>query len=102
MLWPSDANSRLTGKDPDAGEDWEHEEKGMKTENEMVEWHHQLNGREFEQTLVVKDREAWCDVVHGVAYSDTSKQLNNTTSYVASVTATQLWSGSEEAALDNM
>ena len=59
-------------------------------QDEMVGWHHQLNGREFEQTLVVKDREAWCDVVHGVAYSDTSKQLNNTTSYVASVTATQL------------
>ena len=35
-------------KDPDAGKDWRQKEKG-KTEDEMVEWHHQLNGREFEQ-----------------------------------------------------
>ena len=36
-------------KDPDAGKDWGQEEKGM-TEDEMVGWHHQLNGHEFEQT----------------------------------------------------
>ena len=36
------------GKDSDAGRDWGQEEKGM-TEDEMVEWHHQLNGHEFEQ-----------------------------------------------------
>ena len=36
-------------KDSNAGKDWEQEEKGA-TENEMVEWHHQLNGHEFEQT----------------------------------------------------
>ena len=40
--------SRLTGKDPDAGRDWGQEEKG-KTEDEMVGWHHQLNGHAFEQ-----------------------------------------------------
>ena len=38
------------GKDPDAGKDWGQEEKGA-TEDEMVGWHHQLNGHEFEQTL---------------------------------------------------
>ena len=38
------------GKDPDAGKDWGQEEKGV-TEDEMVGWHHQLNGHEFEQTL---------------------------------------------------
>ena len=43
-------NSRLTVKDPDAGKDQRQEEKGM-TEDELVEWHHQLNGHEFEQTL---------------------------------------------------
>ena len=37
-------------KDPDTGKDRRQEEKGM-TEDEMVEWHHRLNGHEFEQTL---------------------------------------------------
>ena len=49
ILWPPDAKSRLIGKDPDLGKDWRQEEKGM-IENEMVGWHHQLNGHEFEQT----------------------------------------------------
>ena len=48
-LWPSDANSRFTGKDPDAGRDGRQEEKGM-TEDEMIRWHHQLDGCEFEWT----------------------------------------------------
>ena len=46
ILWPPDAKNRLIGKDPDAGEDWKQEEKGM-TEDEMVGWHHQLNGHGF-------------------------------------------------------
>ena len=38
------------------------------TEDEMVGWHHQLNGHEFDQVQeIVKDREAWCAAVHGVA-----------------------------------
>ena len=49
ILWPPDAKNWLTGKDPDAGKDWRQEEKGT-TEDEMVEWYHQLNGHEFEQT----------------------------------------------------
>ena len=40
----------LIGKDPDAGKDWRQEEKGT-TEDEMVEWHHQVEGHEFEQAL---------------------------------------------------
>ena len=48
ILRPSDAKSWLIGKDPDAGKDWEQEEKGV-TEW-MVGWHHWLNGHEFEQT----------------------------------------------------
>ena len=40
----------LIGKDPDAGKDCRREEKGM-TEDEMVGWHHRLNGHEFEKTL---------------------------------------------------
>ena len=50
ILWPPDAKSRLIGKDSDAGKDWRQEEKGV-TEDEMVGWHHRLNGHEFEQAL---------------------------------------------------
>ena len=46
ILWPPHANNWLIRKDPDAGKDWRQEEKGM-TEDEMVGWHHQLNGHEF-------------------------------------------------------
>ena len=42
--------SQLIGRDTDAGKDGGQEEKGV-TEDEMVGWHHQLNGHEFEQTL---------------------------------------------------
>ena len=49
ILWLLDANSQHVGKDPDAGEDWGQEEKGV-TEDEMVGWHHWLNKHEFEQT----------------------------------------------------
>ena len=47
ILQPPVAKSWLIGKDPGAGKDWRWEEKGM-TEDEMVGWHNQLNGREFE------------------------------------------------------
>ena len=46
ILWPPDAKSWLIWKDPDAGKDSRQEEKGM-TEDEMVWWHHWLNGDEF-------------------------------------------------------
>ena len=46
ILWLPDAKSWLIGKDPDAGKDWGQEEKGM-TEDEMVGWHHWLNGHGF-------------------------------------------------------
>ena len=50
ILWSPDMKSWLIWKDPDAGKDWGQEEKGA-TEDEMVGWHYQLNGHEFEQIL---------------------------------------------------
>ena len=49
ILWPADVKNWLIGKDPDAGKDWRQEEIGV-TEDEMVGWHQQLNGHEFEQS----------------------------------------------------
>ena len=62
ILWPPGVKSWLTGKDPDAGKDWGQEKKRA-TDDEMIGWHHQLNGQEFEQ--IPGDREgqgslAWC------------------------------------------
>ena len=56
ILWPPEVKKRLIGKDPDAGKDWRQEEKGT-TEDEMVEWHHRLDGHEFEETLGVGDEQ---------------------------------------------
>ena len=49
ILWPPDVKSQLTGKAPDAGKDWRQEEKATK-EDEVVGWHHQLDGHVFDQT----------------------------------------------------
>ena len=54
VLWPPDMKNWLICKDPDAGKDWGQEEKGT-TEDEMVGWHHWLDGHEFEQVLGVGD-----------------------------------------------
>ena len=50
ILWPPDVKNWLIWKDPDAGKGWEQEEKGM-TEDEMIGWHHWLNGYGFEKAL---------------------------------------------------
>ena len=54
ILWPPDAKSWFLWKDPDAGKDWGQEEKGT-TEDEMIGWHHRLNGHGFEWTPDVGD-----------------------------------------------
>ena len=62
-FWPPHAKSWLIGKDPDAGRDWEQEEKGT-TEDEMAAWHHRLDGRKSEWTPGVGDGQgglACCD-----------------------------------------
>ena len=71
VLWPPDGKSWLIGKDPDAGKGWGQEEKRM-TEDELVGWHHWLDGHGFGWTLGVGDGQgglaccsSWCHrVVH--------------------------------------
>ena len=77
ILWPPDAKSWLIWKDPDAGKDWEQEEKGM-TEDEIVGWRHQLDGHEFEQALGVGDGQGSlaCYSPWGLKESDTTEWLN--------------------------
>ena len=65
ILWPPDAKSQFTEKDPDAGKDLRQKEKGI-TEDEMIGCYQRLNGHEFEQTP--RD-EAWGAIVHGVTKS---------------------------------
>ena len=77
ILWPPDAKNWLTGKDPDAGKDWRQKEKGT-TKDEMVGWHHRLNGHEFEQALGVGDGQGslGCCSPLGCKESDTTERLN--------------------------
>ena len=81
-LWPPDSKNWLIWKDPDAGKDWEQEEKGM-SEDEMVGWHHRLNGYEFEQALGDGDGQGGlaCCCSWGHRELDTSERLNWTGNY---------------------
>ena len=77
VFWPPDANSLLTGKDPNVGTDWGREEEGT-TEDEIAGWHHRLNGHGFGQTPGVGDGQrslACCDS-WGHKELDTIEQLN--------------------------
>ena len=77
IIWPPDMKKWLIGKDPNAGKDWRWEEKRT-TEDEMVGWHHRLNGHEFEQAPGVGDEQgglAWCSP-WGHKESDTTEWLN--------------------------
>ena len=76
IFWPPDANW-LIWKDPDAGKDWRQEEKGT-TDDEMIGWHHWLNGHEFEQAPGVGDGQGSlaCCSPWSRKESDTTEQLN--------------------------
>jgi len=77
ILWPPVAKNWLLGKDPDAGKDWRHEEKGT-TEDEMIGWHHWLDGHEFEQVLGAGDGQESlvCCSPWGHKESDMTERLN--------------------------
>ena len=84
ILWPSDVKSQLTGKDPDAGKDWGQEEEGV-TNDEMVGWHHRLNGYEFEQTPGDSEGQgslAWCSS-WGHKEVDTTEHLDKRLLYLS-------------------
>ena len=77
ILWTPDGKNWLIGNDPDAGKDWR-QEKGT-TEDEMVGWHHRLDGHEFEQALEVGDEQGSlaCCSQWGRKELDTTEWLNN-------------------------
>ena len=76
-LWPHDVKSWFIWKDPDAGKDWGQEEKGT-AEDELVGWHHRLNGHGFGWTPEVGDRQGVpaCCGPWGRKELDMTKQLN--------------------------
>ena len=78
ILWPPDVKSRLTGKDSDIGKYWGQEEKRM-TKDEMVGWHHWLNGHEYEQTPGDGEGQGRlaCCIAWGCKELDMTEQLNN-------------------------
>ena len=78
ILWSPDVKSWLIWKDPDARKDWGQEEKEA-TEDEMVGWHHQLNGNEFEQTWGDGEGQGSlaCCSPWGSKELDTTEWLNN-------------------------
>ena len=78
ILWPPEAKSWLTEKDPDTGKDWRQEEKRM-TEDETVGWHHQIDGHECEQTVGDSggQRSLVCCSPWGCKDSDTTEWMHN-------------------------
>ena len=95
ILWPPDAQSQLTGKDPDAGKDWGQEKRAE--EGEMVGWYHWLNRHEFEQTL--RDTEGQgklsCYSPWGHKESDTTQRQNNNNNTICK----HFWSASSMPSL---
>ena len=76
ILWPPDAKNWLTGKDPEVGQDWRQEVKGM-SEDEMVGWNQWLDGHEFEQALGAGDGQGslLCCSPWGCKAPDMTEQL---------------------------
>ena len=83
IFWPPDVKSWLIWKEPVVGKDWRQEEKGM-TQDEMVGWHHWLNGHEFGWTPGVDDGQRGLACCHSWGHKelDTTEQLNWTVNLV--------------------
>ena len=98
-LWPSDAKTWVIRKDPDAGKDWGQEEKGT-TEDEMVGWHHRLDGHGFGCTLGVGDGQGGlaCCGSWGRKESNTTEQLN----WTSKETKNCKWSNWQRINLQNI
>ena len=92
-FWPPDVKNWLIGKDPDAGKDWK-QEKGT-TEDEVVGWHHWLNGHEFEHAPEVGDGQGslTCCSPCGCKESDMTEWLNW-------LTGTYIWNSINIIALE--
>ena len=92
ILWPPDAKNWLIEKHPDAGKGWRQKEKGT-TEDEMVGWHHQLDGHEFEHAPGIGDGQGNlpCCSPWGRKESDTTKRLNWTEKLSGSCKGIQVW-----------
>ena len=90
MIGP-DVNSRLIGKDPDAGKDWRQKEKRA-SEDEMAVWHHRCNGHELGQIWeMVRDRLAWVLQSMGLKESDTTGWWNDNDSTMIMKTRNRLF-----------
>ena len=84
VLWPPEAKTQLIGKDPDAGKDWRQEEKEAE-EHEMVD----MSFSKLRE--MVKDREAWCAIVHWVTKSWTQFSNWTTTMTKSYCSFFQVW-----------
>ena len=99
ILWPPDAKNWLIGKDSVAGKDWRREEEGM-IEDEILGWHHWLNGHESEQAPGVGDGQGSlvCCSPWDRKESDMTEQLNWTeaclplaSSFISQKTSLLFW-----------
>ena len=92
ILWPPDVKNQLTGKEPATRKSWRQEEKGT-TEDEMVGWHHRLNGHEFEQAPGDGEGQGSlvCCSPWGHQQSDMTERLNNQKGWFT-IWSIRLWS----------
>jgi len=92
IVWPPDVKNWLIWKEPDAGKDWRQEEKGT-TEDEIVEWHHRLDGHEFEQAPGLGDEQGSlaCCSPWGCEELDMTEQLNWTEPQTERGVLTFIW-----------